>query len=142
MKKEKVLAKIAGLSKLDVTQLRNLWSELFGKEAPPYNRSYIEGRIAYRLQEVAFGGLKEETKERIKNICQGKQDNKSGTRPAKPQVGTILVREFQGIEHRVKVLADGFDYKGIKYHSLTGVAKKITGTSWSGLRFFGLKGQE
>lgn len=137
--RENVLSKIAQLTRLPLDELRTLWLDLFEKEAPPFNRNFLEARLAYRLQEVAFGGIANETMQRIKNHNQKNTNDRSRREAVKPPVGTVLVREFKNVEHRVRVLHDGFDYQGIKYRSLTAIAHKITGTSWNGLRFFGLK---
>ncbi len=139
MERENVLSKIAQLTRLPLDELRTLWRELYEKDAPPFNRNFLEARLAYRLQEVAFGGISDETLQRLKNNNQKLENNRARREAVRPPVGTVLVREFKGIEHRVRVMHDGFDYQGIKYRSLTAIAHKITGSSWNGLRFFGLR---
>jgi hypothetical protein len=99
-------------------------------------------KIAYQLQEAAFGGLAPATKRRLEAI--GAQQSKLGRR-ATPQVfqfapGTVLVREWGEREHRVTVTAEGrFSYEGQAFKSLTAVARHITGAHWSGPLFFGLR---
>jgi hypothetical protein len=139
MEREHLLSKIAQLSRLPIAELRRLWFDLYEKEAPPFNRKFLEARLAYRLQEIAFGGINDETLQRMRNNNQKQEENRTRREAFRPPIGTVLVREFKGIEHRVRVMRDGFDYQGIKYRSLTAIAHKITGTSWNGLRFFGLR---
>jgi len=139
--RENVLSKIVQLTRLPLDELRTLWLDLFEKEAPPFNRNFLEARLAYRLQEVAFGGISDETLQRLKNRNQKNENDRFRRESVKPPVGTVLVREFKDVEHRVRVMHDGFEYQGMKYRSLTAIAHKITGTSWNGLRFFGLKSE-
>jgi len=92
--------------------------------------------FAYRLQEQIYGGLKPHIKARLRQIAAGQSD----IRPV-PQVksGTRLLREWRGSTHEVLVLDDGVQYRGEKYHSLSEVAKAITGSKWSGPGGGGLK---
>lgn len=105
------------------------------------NRTHVESRLAYKLQEEAFGGLAPETKQRLEAI--GAKHSKIKLR-AKPREfdfapGTILLREWGEREHRVTVTAEGlFEYQGRNFKSLTAVARHITGAHWSGPLFFGL----
>lgn len=108
-------------------------------EPPKFNRINLERKIAYRIQELAFGGLTKETKEQIKRM---KNDINVGIMKRNrdmPPPGTIITREYQGIEHRVVVLPDGFEYQNMKYTNLSKIATIITGTKWSGPVFFGLR---
>jgi hypothetical protein len=140
-----VLAQLASLKDAPAPALKVRWRELFDSEPPPYNRRFLESRLAYRIQELAYGGLKPETVERLKAL--GKQFDggaKSVRRRAgsdRPIAGTRLIREYQGIEHCVTVRRDDFDYLGKPYKSLSAIARAITGTRWNGLVFFGLKNQ-
>lgn len=138
MEREQILSRINKLTTMPVNDLRKLWLELNQKEAPSFNRTFLEARLAYRIQEIAFGGIAEETFKKIKNANK-QEDGFSYKTPAyKPPTGTVFIKEFKGIQHRVKVLSDGFEYNGIKYTSLSAVAKKISGNNCSGLRFFGV----
>ena len=140
-----VLAQLATLKDAPAPALKARWRELFDSEPPPYNRRFLESRLAYRIQELAYGGLKPETLDRLKAL--GKQfegGSKSVRRRAgsdRPIAGTRLIREYQGIEHCVTVCLDDFDYLGRPYRSLSAIARAITGTRWNGLVFFGLKNQ-
>src|SRR3954470_16106088 len=140
-----VLAQLAALKDAAAPALKARWRELFDTEPPPYNRRFLESRLAYRIQELAYGGLKPETLERLKAL--GKQFDGGGKsarqrgRSDRPIAGTRLIREYQGIEHCVTVRRDDFDYLGRPYKSLSAIARAITGTRWNGLVFFGLKNQ-
>ena len=140
-----VLARVAALKTLPIQQLKQQWRELFEGEPPPYNRRFLEHRLAYRIQELAYGGLKPETLARLEAIAD--ELDRSGHigrfRYARdmPIVGTQLIREWQGVEHRVTVRDDGFEYQGTPYKSLSAIARRIAGTRWNGWVFFGLKNQ-
>jgi hypothetical protein len=97
-------------------------------------KDYYISRIAYRMQELALGGLKVSTKKMIAEICDSTQKHK-----ALPPYGTRIVREYKGVEHSVKIVMGGFEYNGMKYKSLSSIAKLITGTKISGNYFFGLE---
>jgi hypothetical protein len=140
-----VLAQIAALSSAPVETLKAQWRDLIGTEPPRQNRKYLESRLAYRIQELAFGGLKPETLDRLEKLARGLDTGKGRGRTkanaARPVTGTRLVREWKGVEHCVTVTADGYEYQGLPYRSLSAVARAITGTQWNGLLFFGLKRQ-
>jgi Protein of unknown function (DUF2924) len=139
-----VLAQIGALKSMPAAGLKVRWRELFDTEPPPYNRRFLESRLAYRIQELAFGGLKPETVERLAALAQG-FDGKGARRPRsgqdRPIAGTQLIREWQGVEHSVTVRDDGYEYQGRPYKSLSAIARLITGTRWNGWVFFGLKNQ-
>jgi hypothetical protein len=139
-----VLARIAALKSASTTELRKQWKQLFETEPPLYNRRYLESRLAYRIQELAYGGLKPETLRRLRDLAEDVDgDPKRRRQPAKnrPIAGTRLIREYQGIEHCVTVCDEGYEYQGRPYKSLSAIARAITGTRWNGLVFFGLKNQ-
>jgi Protein of unknown function (DUF2924) len=129
---------------MPATALKARWRELFDTEAPPYNRRFLESRLAYRIQELAYGGLKPETVERLTALAQqldGKGTNRARSAQDRPITGTRLVREWQGVEHSVTVRDDGYEYQGRPYKSLSAIARLITATRWNGWIFFGLKNQ-
>ena len=90
------------------------------------------------MQEIQYGGLSQATKDKIKKLQKAPKNNKK-RKDGMPPSGTMLCREFGGQEHRVMILSDGFEYRGCKYKSLSKIATLISGTNWSGPRFFGLK---
>jgi hypothetical protein len=96
--------------------------------------------IAYRLQERAFGGLKPSTQRVLDRI--GASRSEAALEPTlkrRASAGTVLIREWRGVSHRVTVLDHDVVYRGRRYKSLSEVARTITGTHWSGPLFFGLK---
>jgi hypothetical protein len=143
--KDTVLPRLAALKTAPIADLKQQWRTLFGKEPPPFSRTYIQSRLAYRIQELAYGGLKPEIVARLEALGEQLDGGNITLRrirsDAKPIAGTRLVREYQGIEHTVTVLADGYEWQGRPYQSLSAVARAITGTRWNGLVFFGLKNQ-
>jgi hypothetical protein len=139
----KVLARLAALREAPISDLKQQWRDLFEAEPPPYNRAFLESRLAYRIQELAFGGLKAETLARLRALAADLDRGRAGGRQRRaadlPIAGTRLVREWQGIEHTVTVLKDGFEWQGRSYASLSAIARAITRTRWNGWTFFGLK---
>jgi hypothetical protein len=138
-----VLGRLAALKTMPTPALKAQWRDLFDGEPPPYNRRFLESRLAYRIQELAFGGLKPETVERLKALAEEFDGGNIAVRRIRgddrPIAGTQLLREWQGIEQTVTVLADGYEWQGRPYQSLSSVARAITGTRWNGWLFFGLK---
>ena len=145
-KASSVMARVAALKTTPTADLKAKWRELFDREPPPYNRRYLESRLAYRLQELHFGGLKPETVARLealaKEIDSGDPRRRKRRAQDRPLAGTRLIREWQGIEHCVTVRDNGFEYQGRPYESLSAIARAITGTRWSGPLFFGLRNRQ
>ena len=137
---DSIAAQLAILPQKTTPELKQLWQDLFGKPAPPFTRSYLISRLAYRVQELALGGLKPATRARLDALAAGLDPKAARKRTAtRPVAGTRLVREWGGAEHIVTVLVVGFEHQGRRYQSLSAVARAITGTRWNGLVFFGLK---
>jgi hypothetical protein len=138
-----VLARLAAIKTMPTPALKTMWRDLHGTEAPPYNRRFLESRLAYRIQELAYGGLKPETVKRLDALARGVEDTNPRTRrirtDRKPVAGTRLLREFHGVEHMVTVTIEGYEYRGRPYKSLSAIARAITGVQWNGWVFFGLK---
>jgi hypothetical protein len=136
-----VAARIAELPSLPMSELWLLWDRYFKRRPEHPNRSHVESRIAYKIQEEAFGGLAVATRERLEAIGAKHSKIKLRARPREFNFapGTVLLREWGEREHRVTVTAEGlFEYEGRSFKSLTAVARHITGTHWSGPLFFGL----
>lgn len=143
-KPDPIPARLAALKTTPTPELKKQWRELFETEPPPFNRRYLESRLAYRIQELTYGGLKPETVKRLERLGEELDGGNITTRrirgrDLKPITGTRLLREWQGVEHVVTVTADGFEWQGRPYKSLSAIARAITGTRWNGLVFFGLK---
>ena len=138
-----VLSRLACLKTTPTADLKQQWRELFGKEPPPFNKAYLQSRLAYRIQELAYGGLKPETRTRLEALGEQLDGGNVVLRriraDSRPLAGTRLLREWKGVEHVVSVLADGFEWEGRPYQSLSAIARAITGTRWNGWTFFGLK---
>jgi hypothetical protein len=115
--------------------------EVLGGEPPPsLGRRMMMQAIAYRLQERAFGGLKPSTLRILDRVAEGPGSVERRRAPArKAGAGTVLIREWGGVAHRVTVLDREVVYRGHRYRSLSEVARVITGTRWSGPMFFGLR---
>ena len=134
-----VLNQVMRLPSMEYQELKKLWDDCFSEPPQSKNKTFMVRKLAWRIQELAYGGLPSETREHIKSL-QKKEKVATRTRATNlPPIGTQLIREHEGEEHRVMVLADGFEYRNCKYGSLSEIARKITGTRWSGPRFFGLK---
>lgn len=140
-----VLTQLAALQHMPVNDLKAKWQELFSSTAPNNCRSFLESRLACRIQELSYGGLSRDTRRELDLLAdeyEGKIDRKRMSDDARnPGPGTKLIREWNGAEHVVTVLDDGYAWEGRKYRSLSAIAKVITGTSWNGFRFFGLLGK-
>jgi hypothetical protein len=135
-----VLAQIATLKTRSTSELRAMWKELFGREAPVLGRRYLEHRIAYRLQELRFGGLSDRARRKLDALAD-QLDPKAARRrdPGRPIAGTQLRRQWQGVEYVVTVREHDFEYEGRPYRSLSAVARAIAGSQWNGWAFFGLR---
>lgn len=139
-----VAAQIAALSSRPIAELWPVWDRYFTSRPINPNRAFIESRIAYKIQEEAFGGLSPNIRQRLEAIGAKHSKIKLRARPRDINFapGTVLLREWGDREHKVMVTAAGlFEYEGSTFKSLTAVARQITGTHWSGPLFFGLKGK-
>jgi hypothetical protein len=127
---------IAALAELDRTALLEQWRKAFGRDAPPrLSRTLMEKAIAYDLQAKAFGGLSSRTRRALRAATKA---NGRSSLSKLPSRGTRLIREWHGTMHEVEVLEDGYLWRGERHRSLSAIARAITGTKWSGPRFFGL----
>ena len=137
------VAQVTQLPDLSMKDLKDLWFRLFNADAPTHVRSFLERRLAYRIQELEFKrkhkNLTEKNERRINAIIH------SGKKPLrdrypKPLPGTVLTRIYKEKEYRVTVTHDGqFEFEGRLFNSLSVIAREITGTRWSGPLFFGLR---
>jgi len=130
------------LPTLNLGELRRQWSGLYKTEASRHlSRELLVRAVAYRMQEVALGGLRPEPQRQLRRIAQEFKETGEATIRARPELkpGTRLLREWQGRTYEVLVLDDDFSWQGTHYRSLSAIARQITGTAWSGPLFFGLK---
>ncbi len=147
--KSSVLAQLAELERLSHVSLKRRWRVLFGSEPPAYGRQFLRRRLAYRIQELAFGGLSEGVRTQMEALVPSveSQEDQSApprtkhgkTKPGLAPPGTRLIREFHGKRYEVVVAERGFEFKGRRYRSLSAIAREITGTQWNGPAFFGLR---
>jgi hypothetical protein len=139
---ESVVARVAALKTVSAAELKQAWRDLFHQEPPPFNRRFLETRLAYRIQELAYGGLKRESVKRLELLGEqldgGKLEVRRRRLDNRPIAGTRLIREWQGTPFEVLVCVDHFDYNGRPYKSLSSIARAITGTNRNGWAFFGL----
>ncbi|MBF0182376.1 MAG: DUF2924 domain-containing protein [Magnetococcales bacterium] len=136
-----VIKQVAALSGMSIAELKKMWKELYKTEPPQFNRSFLEKRLTYRLQELAHGGLKRESEKRLERLATSDEEAPPAQKRGDLLPGTRLIREWKGEEHRCTVLSDGFEYQGRKFGSLSAAANFITGTKWNGHVFWGLRRQ-
>ena len=154
---ENLLAKIMNLKDAPLEDLKKKYSELFeDKPAPSNNKTYLWKKIAYKLQELEYGGLSSEAQGKIQELIQKydtvnnkamrpegayqDQPKKSNHKRDKrlPIPGTVITKEYKGIKLQVKILESGFEYNSKVYKTLTAIAKDVTGAHWNGYLFFNL----
>jgi len=148
---DSTLRQITQLSKLSFSELQARWRSLFGGEPPAYHRRFLVKRLAYRLQELAYGGLSPSALTDMDAILDDagcdklgrirrRRNGSSGHRGL--LIGTRLLREWDGNLHEVTVVKGGFEYRGERFSSLSAIARIITGTRWNGPAFFGMRGKK
>jgi len=134
----KIIAEVETLRTLGKDDLRVWWSTLFGKTPPAaLTKDLLRRMIAWRIQEKFYGGHDKATLKLLDGLARGKIAKPSAETKLRP--GTVLMREHGGMRHTVTVTPDGFVWRDRTYPSLSAVARAITGTSWNGRRFFGLR---
>jgi hypothetical protein len=130
-----IAAEIADIRSLAPDGLRRRWRAVFGRKPPVGLSKDLLGRmIAMRIQEQAFGGLDRDSLTLLDGLAR-----RAGPPRRQLKPGTVLLREYQGQRHTVTVGREGFDWQGTTYPSLSAIARAITGTAWSGPRFFALR---
>jgi hypothetical protein len=149
-----VAPKLASLSRMTGAELAEKHLIMFGEPPRSRNPHFLRKRLAWRIQELAEGGLSDRALARIEELgadaLGSRLPAKEGTHrltgrsrprasdrdPRLPLPGSVLVRSYRDEEHRITVLDDGFEYQGQKYRSLSKIARLITGTPWNGFLFF------
>ena len=133
-----VEAEIAGVRSLSGHALRRRWQAVFGRSVPEHlTADLLRRMIANRIQEDAFGTLDRATLKLLDGLAR-----RDRSRERNLKIGTVLVRDYQGRRHTVTVEREGYVWEGQPYASLSAVARAITGTAWSGPRFFALTSAE
>ena len=134
-----IIRQIIDLEHKTPTDLRQIYNEIMPKKcAANSGKEFLRPRIAYRLQEVIFGGLADESKNKLLKIADGVSTN-SLRKHSDLIPGTKICREWNEKTYQVEVLKDCFEYEGQKFKSLSSIARKITGTRWNGPKFFKLR---
>ena len=138
----KLADELANLATLKRDALSERWKACYGSAPPPRTgRSLMIAALAYKLQEQAFGALRPSTRRLLRRIAEDASARRPLTTAASRKLssGTVLLREWHGVTHRVTVLEDGALFRGRHYRSLSQVAREVTGSRWSGPLFFGLR---
>jgi hypothetical protein len=133
---------IGRLPDLSLPELRHRWKTLFGHSAPKsLRRNFLARAVAYQMQVAAYGGLSVATKRRLREIANAAKNGDANATLGSGRIkrGTQMIRQWRNTTHTVTALADGFDWNGCTYKSLSAVANAITGTNWNGFAFFGIK---
>src|ERR1700730_13622971 len=135
--REAIEAEIGRVRSLDLDELRTLWRVTF-RSSPPsaFTKDLMARFLSWHIQEQAQGGLDPETAKHLDGLARG--DKSGADRPRRLKPGTVLLREYQGERHTVTVVPNGYLWRKTPYASLSTIARAITGTAWSGPRFFGL----
>jgi hypothetical protein len=130
-------AELDRICALSLDELRALLRAMTQQNPPrALSRDLLARMLAYRIQEQALGKLSLETRRLLDRLARGEAE------PVRHlKVGTVMVREHQGVLHEVMVVPGGFSWRDQTYASLSAIAQAITGTTWNGPRFFGLRGQ-
>lgn len=134
-KETEVRRKIIAIQKMDAAELKGEWHRLYGTEPPAYGDQFMRKRLAYRVQELAYGGIDGETRARIDSVNEKIERRTTG----EILVGAVIVREWRGKRYEVRKLKDGFEWNNCLYGSLTAVAEAITGVHRNGNAFFNLQ---
>lgn len=137
-----VATQVAALSGLSYEALLDEWKRLYRSPAPKrISRSLLELGVAWRIQEAALGGLSRPVKRQLNEMAGAVASNGTAkeTHSTTLKPGARLVREWRGATHDVLVLDGGYEWNGRIWRSLSEIAREITGTRWSGPRFFGLE---
>jgi hypothetical protein len=132
------------LGRLPIAQLRERWRAIFRKGPPPaFGPDLLRRRIAYHIQEQAYGGLNPSARRVLDRLVNSVAKTSTGRiqLPRRIKSGSVLIREWKGKTYRAIVTNDGYIYEGENYKTLSEIARMITGTRWNGPRFFGLRKQ-
>ena len=139
---DSVESRLAALPALSKAALGDLWRQFFGSTPPTQlRRDLMIPILAYRIQERTFGSLSARARQRLLHLSRAfeKGSDPAVAPPPRIRPGTRLVRQWGDRVHLVTVETSGYEYQGIRYHSLSEIARLITGTRWSGPLFFGIK---
>jgi hypothetical protein len=141
MQADTLEAEIAQLSNLSLAELREVWAERVGSVPQLTSTELTRRWLAWELQAARRGGLDAATRRRLRQLTGSARANSvaNAVRHVSVKPGTILTREWAGTIQKVVVLDGSFSWNGRTWRSLSEIATRITGTRWSGPRFFGLR---
>jgi len=134
--KNNIRIELARLQVMELDELREKWRKLYGKDAPDCGKIFLRRQLAFRLQEKQYGGICQSAQTALEAIGDTPKPVKN---PGGVLPGRRFERSWKGKTCIVVATAEGFEYKGQNYKSLSGVAFAITGTQWNGKKFFGVK---
>jgi hypothetical protein len=135
---------LKAVSTARLSELREIWALRLGHDPPPLrSREIFRRMLGYRLQAAVHGDLSLEARRKLVAIEARRTSprTKAAPLPVRLGVGAVLIREWKGVRHEVRVMPDGFHHEGMVYKSLSEVARAISGTRWNGPLFFGLRGK-
>ena len=135
-----VLRQLAALQNMKLPELQEKWRDLYGAEPPNFKSTFLKKRLAYRIQELFYGGLEESVKAKLKEIASNEIKKAKSKVEVNGKIlpGTRFVREWKGQVYETIVRDDGFEFNGQMYRSLSAIATKITGTRWNGRKWWGV----
>ena len=132
--------RVAQISDLDTEALQERWKAVFRTvPSPNLSRSFMIRALAYRIQENTRGALKPSARRALDRVAEGQSSLEPPRATGRTAPGTVLIRQWRGVTHRVILMDNDVAYRGCRYKSLSEVARLITGTHWSGPMFFGLR---
>ena len=136
--REAIETEIDRVRSLGLDELRTLWRVTFrSSPSSAFSKDLMARFLCWHIQERAQGGLDPETAKHLDGLARG--DKRGADHPRRLKPGTVLLREYQGERHTVTVVPNGYLWRETTYASLSTIARAITGTSWNGPRFFGLR---
>ncbi|WP_264375280.1 DUF2924 domain-containing protein [Wolbachia endosymbiont (group B) of Carcina quercana] len=138
MEKE-VEKKVMNLERKPLDELRKIWKKVYGEEAPRYSKKYLIPRLAYRIQEEAYGEMSRKGTKRLEYLADRLEKGKRISSDKLPVAGTELILERGEETHAVMVTDKGLIYREEFYTSLSAVAGKIMGMSYNGPLLFGMR---
>ncbi len=135
-----IVKQIIELQNKSIKELDELWHKLFDHPPAVCSKAHMIGKLAYKIQELAYGGVDEQTEAKIRAAERDvNRPKKTLVKKYIPMIGTKIMKNYKGKTHEILVVNDGFAYEGAVYGSLSAIAQKITGTKWNGLKFFNIK---
>ena len=138
-----VIRQLVALQKMEREELEEKWRDLYSTEPPQFKKSFLQRRLAFRIQELFYGGVEDQVKEKLKEIA---REDASATKLVHAKIenngrilpGTRFIREWNNKTYETIVRDEGFEFNGQIYRSLTAIATAITGTKWNGRKWWGL----